>query len=325
MLSFNWPFMFLLLPIPLLIIGLIRPIQRTHFGALRVPFYRQIIASSDQQKPQLNTRYFELITTLLAWLLLITAAARPTFHGDPIELPNIGRDLMIAIDVSQSMEATDLTVKRQKVDRLTAVKYVLDDFISQRQYDRLGLILFGTQAFLQAPLTFDHNTIRTFMQESEIGIAGRATAIGDAIGLAVKRLQERPAASRVLILLTDGKNTSGNLDPLQAAELAEKIDLKIYTIGVGSNSPNRRRFTSLLSSSGADIDEATLTSIAENTGGQYFRAENTAELQKIYQTLDELERVESDQEVVRPIQSMLHWPLAGSLCLALLIFLKRSW
>lgn len=325
MLSFHWPFLFLLLPLPLAVIWLLKPIQKHDFAALRVPFYEQLVSGTELQQPQWNRRLIDVFATILAWVLLITAAARPTLYGNPVPLPNVGRDLMIAIDVSQSMEATDLTVRGKRVDRLSAVKYVLDDFISDRASDRLGLILFGTQAFLQAPLTFDHNTIRTFMRESEIGIAGRATAIGDAIGLAVKRLQDRPSASRVLILLTDGKNTSGNLDPLQAADLASKIDLKIYTIGVGASRSSGNSFASILRSSGSDLDEATLLAIAGQTGGQYFRAENTQELQTIYKTLDELERIESDQEIVRPVQSILHLPLAGSLFFALLVFLRRSW
>lgn len=179
----------------------------------------------------------------------------------------------------------------------------------------MGLILFGSNAYLQTPLTFDKKTLGILLNEAQIGIAGRQTAIGDAIGLALKRLKDRPAKSKVLVLLTDGANTAGEISPIQAAKLAAEKELRVYTIGVGademvtpgifgSNFGSRRINPSI------DLDEDTLRSIAEQTGGQYFRARNTEELRRIYDLLDQLEPTEADPEVFRPIQSLFFWPLS---------------
>jgi Ca-activated chloride channel family protein len=212
------------------------------------------------------------------------------------------------------------------VDRLTATKFVAGDFIERRAGDRIGLILFGENAYLQAPMTHDRETVRTLMYESAIGLAGKATAIGDAIGLAVKRLRERGAASKVLILLTDGANTAGAVQPLEAADLAAREGLKIYAIGVGADEMIIRDFFgSRKVNPSADLDEATLRGIAERTGGRYFRARDTEELEEIYALLDELEPVDQDIRRFRPRQSLYYWPLAFSVALTtLLLAWKQS-
>ena len=232
---------------------------------------------------------------------------------------------MLAVDISGSMEQTDMELNGRAVTRLLAVKKVLNDFLSRRGGDRVGLILFGSQAYLQAPLSFDLKTIETLLMESEIGLAGKSTAIGDAIGLGIKRLRKRPDDQRVLILLTDGANTAGAIEPLKAAELAQMEQLKIYTIGVGATEMTvRGLFGSRRINPSADLDESTLTAIAEQTGGRYFRARNTAELDEIYRLIDELEPVEQDGEFWRPQRSLLHWPLIGVLLCSLLLMLQRS-
>jgi Ca-activated chloride channel family protein len=263
----------------------------------------------------------------LLWLLLLLAAARPTWIGEAIELPNSGRDLMLAVDISGSMQVEDMQLGKNLVSRVEAVRRVGADFIDSRQGDRLGLILFGSNAYLQSPLSFDTATVKRFLQEAQIGFAGQETAIGDAIGLAVKRLKERPAQSRVLILLTDGQDTASSVRPLDAAQLASDLGIRIYTIGIGAE---RMTLPGLFGSSfgsrqvnpAADLDEATLQKIAQTTGAQYFRARDPAELAGIYQLLDQLEPVEQATVSYRPRQALGYVPLLLALLLSFALALR---
>jgi Ca-activated chloride channel family protein len=255
----------------------------------------------------------------LVWTLAVIAAARPQFVGDPVALPISGRDLLIAVDLSGSMEEQDFQLAGQWVDRLTATKAVADDFIGNRIGDRLGLILFGREAYLQTPLTFDRATVQTLLAESAIGLAGKETAIGDAIGLAIRTLDDAGVEEgrRVLILLTDGANTAGAVEPLKAAELAAQRKMVIYTIGIGADALTVRSLFGLRQiNPSADLDEKTLTAIATMTGGRYFRARDTAELAQIYTVLDELEPAESDEAGFRPVTELFYWPLGLALLLA---------
>jgi Ca-activated chloride channel family protein len=282
--------------------------------ALRVPWFRSVSDSgaSWMRQPLLA------VAAGLAWGLLTLAAARPQWVGEIETLPITGRDLLLAVDISGSMDTQDMMLAGRNVNRLAMVKKVAGDFIERRKGDRVGLVLFGSRAYLQTPLTFDTETTAILLAESEIGLAGRETAIGDAIGLAVKRLRQDAASERVLILLTDGANTSGEVEPLQATEFAAREGLRIYTVGVGADEMMVRDFfgTRLVNPS-ADLDEDTLRAIAERTGGTYFRARDAADLARIYQKLDELEPVESDQEAVRPVDELFYWPLAGALLVTL--------
>ena len=273
----------------------------------------QLIASS------LVTR----ILLVLAWILLVLATTRPQWVGEQLELPVSGRDLMLAVDLSGSMEVDDFEINGRNVDRLTATKFVARDFIERRKGDRLGLILFGRKAYLQTPLTFDRHTVNTLLMESAIGLAGRETAIGDAMGLAIKRLKDNQQDSRVLILLTDGANTAGEIEPIKAAELAQRYGLKIYTIGIGSDKLVRRGLFGRQFNPSRDLDEKTLTAIAEATGGQYFRARDTEELNEIYSRLDELEPVEVDSQTFRPVRALFMWPLAIALLIGGLLVIWR--
>jgi Ca-activated chloride channel family protein len=253
------------------------------------------------------------------WCLLVLAAARPQFVGDAIALPVSGRDLLMAVDLSGSMEEQDFQLGDQWVDRLTATKAVATQFIDNRVGDRLGLILFGREAYLQTPLTFDRATVRTLLEESAIGLAGKETAIGDAIGLAIRTLDDAgiEAGRRVLILLTDGANTAGAVDPLKAADLAAQRSVVIYTIGIGADALTVRSLFGLRQiNPSADLDEQALTQIADVTGGRYFRARDTQELAEIYTILDELEPAESDEAGFRPITELFFWPLSGAALLA---------
>ncbi|HRF55412.1 MAG TPA: VWA domain-containing protein, partial [Aquimonas sp.] len=217
------------------------------------------------------------------------------------------------------MAAEDMVIARRRVDRLTAVKVVLGDFLERRIGDRVGLLLFGQQAYLLTPLTFDRAHVRYQLETSVIGMAGRETAIGDAIGLAVKRLRERPESQRVLVLLTDGVNTAGTLEPLKAAELAASEGVRVYTVAIGSERGATQMFGLQLNTAGAEIDEPTLIAVAERTGGRFFRARDTAELAGIYAEVDRLEPVEYEGEPLRPRDELYVWPLAAALLLGLLL------
>jgi len=251
--------------------------------------------------------------------LLVLAVSRPQWIGEVESLPVTGRDLLLAVDISGSMDTQDMILNRKAVNRLKVVKKVAGEFIQRRHGDRVGLILFGSRAYLQTPLTFDTETTATLLDESEIGLAGRETAIGDAIGLAVKRLRDDTTSDRVLVLLTDGANTSGEVQPLQAAEFAARDGLTVYTVGVGADEMMVQDFFgSRVVNPSADLDEDTLRSIAEQTGGRYFRARDAEGLEKIYEILDELEPVESDVEIIRPVDELFYWPMSVAYVLALL-------
>lgn len=227
---------------------------------------------------------------------------------------------MLAVDVSGSMAAEDMRIGGRTADRLQAVKLVLGDFLERRAGDRLGLILFGQQAYQVTPLTFDRRSVANQLDTSAVGLAGRETAIGDAIGLAVKRLRERPAKQRVLILLTDGVNTTGALQPLQAAALARAHQVRVYTVAFGSDGQHSP-FGLMMPT--AEIDEATLKKIADETGGRFFRARDTAELAGIYAEMDTLEPVEQQGEQIRPRTDLFFYPAAAALVLILLGIMLR--
>jgi Ca-activated chloride channel family protein len=309
-----WPWALVLLPLPWLLRRWLRPAPDAGTQALRVPWFGLM---QDTNATWLKKPLLAAIATL-AWLLLMIAAARPQWVGEIVTLPVTGRDLLLAVDISGSMDTQDMFLAGESVNRLSVVKKVGGEFIQRRRGDRVGLVLFGSRAYLQTPLTFDTETTAILLAESEIGLAGRETAIGDAIGLAVKRLREDAASDRVLVLLTDGANTSGEVQPMQATEFAAREGLRIYTVGVGADEMMVRDFFgSRVVNPSADLDEDTLRAIAERTGGAYFRARDAQALADIYRRLDELEPVESDQEVIRPIDELFHWPLGAAFLLVL--------
>ena len=319
MIQFAWPWLALLLPLPLLVRTLLSPVDAARGAALRVPFLEELARA--RHETAIRRRRWPLWLAALTWLMIVLASTRPQWLGDAIALPVSGRDLMLAVDLSESMRQTDFELGGRQVNRLTATKAVADEFIARRTGDRIGLVLFGQQAYLQTPLTFDRETVRTLLLEAQLGLAGRATAIGDAIGLAVKRLRDRPESNRVLILLTDGANTAGEVEPLQAAELAKQEGLTVYTIGIGAEAMVVRglRGPRRIDPS-ADLDERTLTAIADMTGGRYFRARDTAELEQIYGLLDELEPIDQEPETFRPVAALYYWPLGAAVVLAGLLF-----
>ncbi|BBL76947.1 vWA domain-containing protein [Methylomagnum ishizawai] len=314
MIDFAWFWMLLALPLPWLVHRLLPPVEDAAGAALRTPFLDELDGLPNARR-NTGTPTARLWTAALAWTLLVVAAARPVWLGEPIEQAVSGRDLLLAVDLSGSMEMQDFILEGKPVDRLTATQAVAGQFIERRVGDRLGLILFGERAYLQAPLTFDRKTVETLLDEAAIGLAGDKTAIGDAIGLAVKRLRDNPAGQRVLILLSDGANTAGTVAPLQAADLAARAGLKIYTIGIGADEMVLRDpfFGNRRVNPSKDLDEPTMRGIAEKTGGRYFRARDMAEFEEIYRLLDQLEPVERDKRYYRPHTELYPWPLGAAL------------
>jgi Ca-activated chloride channel homolog len=312
MLSFAWWWIALVLPLPWLVrrYASAEPIERA--AALRVPSAREF---GDLGSGPLASRQVAGSLALLAliWCLAVVAAARPQWIGEPITVEVSGRDLLIAVDLSGSMEEQDFQLDGQWVDRLTAIKALASDFIARRAGDRIGLILFGREAYLQTPLTFDRATVTTLLNETAIGLAGRQTAIGDAIGLAIRTLEDAGIEDnrRVLVLLTDGANTAGSVEPLKAAELAAQRSMVIYPVGIGADAITVRTLFGLRQiNPSTDLDEETLLATAAMTGGQYFRARDAEEFEAIYATLDLLEPAQSDEAGYRPVTELYYWPLA---------------
>ena len=317
--ALQWWWMLLALPLPWVLRQSIARQQLDRGAALTVPAGSPLAGLLESGSAGRRRSWAPWVLWAV-WILAVVAAARPQHVGDALALPVSGRDLLLAVDLSGSMEEQDFVLQGQPVNRLYATKYVAEEFISERVGDRLGLILFGREAYLQTPLTFDRETVRTLLLESAIGLAGKETAIGDAIGLAIRTLEDAGVedSRRVLILLTDGANTAGEVDPLKAAELAAERSMVIYTIGVGADSLTvRTLFGERQINPSADLDETTLAAIAEMTGGRYFRARDTEELAQIYALLDELEPAESEAAGFRPVTELFYWPLAGALALAL--------
>ncbi|GMU44253.1 MAG: hypothetical protein AMXMBFR25_22390 [Lysobacterales bacterium] len=313
-----WPWLLLALPLPWLLAHLLPPAPSALDAALRVPFAAEVDSLAARVSNRRRVRI--LAWAWLAWALLCLAAARPQELGEPLQPPQRGRNLWLAVDLSGSMAAEDMRLGGRMVDRLTAAKAVLADFIERRRDDRLGLLVFGERAYALTPLTLDHEAVRSQLLDSAIGLAGQETAIGDAIALAVKRLRDAPPAAagetaeRVLILLTDGVNTAGAVDPQRALELARAEGLRVHTIGFGGS--GRSSFMGMSIQRPAQIDEATLKRIAEGTGGRYFRALDTAQLAGIYAEIDRIEPTAEPGEVLQPREERYAWPLAAALLLA---------
>lgn len=315
--GFAWPWLLLALPAPWLVRWLLPP-QRGEGAALRVPYGTRLDAIAGGAG-HVRGRGPGLMAWL-AWALLCIAAARPQQLGPPVQPPEAGRDLMLAVDLSGSMGDEDMALGGQPVDRLTAAKAVIADFLDRRAGDRVGLIVFGDRAFALTPLTRDLDSVRQQLDDTVVGLAGRATALGDAVGLAVKRLRAQPAGERVLVLLTDGVNTAGQLDPLKAARLARDAGVRIHTIAFGGEGDTLSVFGLPIRMPGGDdsVDEAGLQRIAALTGGKAFRARDTEQLAGIYAEIDRLEPVKQPGPQVRPRVERYPLPLGAALACGVL-------
>ena len=325
---FAWPWMLAALPLPLLARWLL-PRRRAGGAALRVPWGDRLQAVAVAEGRS-RARAGAGLLAWLAWSLLCVAAARPQALGPPVAPPQAGRDLMLAVDLSGSMGEGDMELGGRPVDRLTAAKAVLADFLERRVGDRVGLVVFGERAYALTPMTHDLASVRAQLDDSVVALAGRETAIGDAIGLSTKRLLAArrtevgavgDAQPQVLVLLTDGVNTAGVIDPRKAAEVARDAGVRIHAIGFGTEAGALSLFGfSLPAPGGASIDEETLEYVADATGGRYFRARDTQALAGIYAELDRIEPVERPGEPIRPRLERYPLPLGGALALALLAF-----
>ncbi len=315
-----WPWLLFALPLPLLAWWWLPAAPAAPVPSLRFPFFDAVRATLERGSGRRSFARLALAAT--AWLLLVIAAARPQHVGESVHLPVTGRSIMLAVDLSGSMQTPDMQSGREMVSRLAAVKTVAGDFIRRRAGDRLGLILFGDQAYVQAPLTFDRSTVQALLDEAQIGLAGQQTAIGDAIGLAIKRLREEPVGNRVLILLTDGASNSGTVDPLKAADLAAQEGVRIYTIGVGADEAAMPGPFGMMQQVPSDLDENALKAIAQKTVGRYYRASDVVSLADIYGLLDKVEPRSKDQQSWRPVEELYLWPLGAALLLSVLVALS---
>lgn len=328
--QFAWPWMLVALPLPWLAYWWLPPARNIEAPAVKLPNAQSRLHVVPGIDARLRVRGMPWFA-LLSWGLLCIAAARPQELGPVQAPPQSGRDLMLAVDLSGSMEEPDMELGGRRVNRLTAAKAVLADFLDRRASDRIGLIVFGQRAYAVSPLTLDRESVRRQLRDAMVGMAGRETAIGDAIGLAVKRLRTQPAEHRVLILLTDGENTAGVMTPRKAAELAQAEHVRIHTIAFGGDGGMMSVFGLQMPVPGMQdgIDEDTLRQVAEATGGQFFRARDTQSLAGIYAEIDRLEPIRREGTVVRPrVELYWKWLLAAAFVAFLsgaVSWLRRRW
>ena len=312
MLDFSWPWMLAAVVAPIVVARTVPRAPDCAGVPIRVPYFEDALAWP--AGVPVARRRIQLGIALIAWCALVVAAARPQWVGDPVSMPVHGRDLMLAIDLSASMSEPDMIGRAGTEARVDAVKRIARDFVDRRAGDRVGLIVFGTRAYLQAPFTLDLDTVSEMIDDMVLGLAGEQTAIGDAVGLAVKRLRARPADHRVLVLLTDGADTASRVDPLRAAQFAAMEGIVVHAIGVGTGEPETGG-PPAAPHDRATLDESTLQAITTATGGRYFRAHDAGGLEAIYRRIDALEPIGDEVEVFRPARDLFHWPLGLSVAL----------
>jgi Ca-activated chloride channel family protein len=324
MFSFAYPWLIVLLPLPWIVWRFwprkdAQPTYSAQSSALLHPALKYLTDAYASRVPALpRQNWLPFILLSLIWLFALLALMQPQWLKPHTEARTSGYDLMLAVDLSRSMLALDFTVDGQPVNRLQVVKGVVGRFIEQRQGDRIGLILFGDTAYMQAPLTLDGSAVRRMLDSSVPRMAGDGTAIGDAIALATKHLRERPPESRVLILLTDGENTRGNLPPEQSALLANEYSIRIYTVGVGSTGevpfPDEN---GRITMEKMELDENLLRKLAQSSGGAYFRATDAQALEEIYRRINELEKTEAESHTVWIPMPLFRVPLGIAMLLLL--------
>ena len=330
MIEFAYPKLFWLFLLPLFTFFVLPKIKSSYDGALSVPFIKDL-KNIKNKTSRFSTSYvsknfwlsLKFLYVFTIWSLLVVAIARPQLVGEPYRLKTENRDIMLVIDISTSMLQPDFSTSNRRIDRLSAVKHVVSEFIKKRTEDRVGLILFGTRAYLQSPLTFDKVAIINILQNTDAGMAGNSTSIGDALGLALKNIKDdKNKKNKVIVLLSDGESNDGALSMAEAIDLAEKEGIKIYTIGVGSDAGF---MGSIFGIRNNELDEESLKSLAEKTKGNYFRATDLSSLQQIYQRIDTLEPQNDEGNVVQEKNDLFYIPLAIALILSVfLLILPRS-
>ena len=308
MVQFAWGWLFILLPVPFAIWKWM-PKSESRHTSLRIPFFRQV---TNRALTDSATSRTALIVAMAAWISLVAAVARPLWIEESVKIPVTGRDLLVALDISGSMETADFSNSR--MTRFEAVQRIASEFIKRRIGDRVGLILFGSQPYLYAPLTFDVRTVADFLGDSRVGFAGKRTAIGDTIALAVKVLRERSAENRILILLTDGENSAGTLTPTKAMEIAVEYGVRIFVIGIGPDQSLKN----------ADPSKNVLPQIAETSGGVYFHAASSEKLEQIYQEIDEFEPIETDERTFTKAYELYPWFLGLAMLMFGLLVLRNA-
>lgn len=324
MFEFALPWALIVIPLPFFIWFLLPRASLQLSVALKVPFFNDMMSLVDNGKRAINKQgYF--LPLFISWCFLVFALAGPRWIGPPRQLAHEGYNIMLALDISPSMGINDMKFNGRRATRLSIVKRAAHQFVQDRHGDKVGLILFGEQAYLLTPLTYDRRNVLMRLDDTSVGLAGKSTSLGDALGLAIKRLQHVPTSGRVIILLTDGASNSGVVPPLKAAELARIDGIKVYTIGLHSEIDPQSFSGMFLNSNGsADLDEDTLKSIAKITGGAYFRASNLQSLQRIYHHIDKMTRVSQEQASIRPQHEYYPWFLAVGLGLFLYVLARQS-
>jgi Ca-activated chloride channel homolog len=328
--TFYWPWVLVILPLPLILRQFLalknRSLEQKNTQTiLHHPSINRLSQTYHAPKTAgSNSTFILLLLWSLVWLMSVLCLAQPVWLERHSKMSGQGYDLMLAVDVSRSMLALDFEIEGKSVNRMAVVKGVVGEFIKQRKGDRLGLILFGETAYMQAPLTLDTVVVEKLLKNAVPRMAGDGTAIGDAIGLSVKKLKQRPVESRILILLTDGENTAGSIQPVDAAKMAKKFQIRIYTIGVGSHGDKKGEVNfpdkqGNITRQKMKIDEVLLKKIASLTDGHYFRATDTQVLKSIYQKINELEKSEIETESVLVPVTLYRWPLGAVLLLLLVI------
>ena len=307
---------FFLLPLPFLVYWIL-PALRIRSASLRLPTYERALDYTGE-KPRKSAfvrrrSIFNWVVLMLVWALILAALSSPQLVGEPEMKVKTSRNFLIAADISFSMAERDWEIDGAKVRRWDAVKSLMHEFIQKREGDRMGLIFFGSSAYIQAPFTPDLGTVNQLLDEADVGMAGQMTHIGKAIAKSVELFDKDTIETKVMLLLTDGVDAGTEILPLDAANLAKEDSILIYTIGIGDPA-----------GVGVDLDEETLQEIAEMTGGQYFQAKDEVRLQEIYTEVDKLEPIEYEETENRPTTLLYYYPLSAALGLLLLLMFFES-
>lgn len=322
---FIWPLAFLFLLLPIVVYFILPPAKENlNLYALKVPFFKRIKAYCDTSTPK-NTSKTGRFFLILAWILFTLATARPVWYPDAQSSTIHARNIVLSLDVSESMSEQDFQLGTEPVTRLAAVKKVVTDFLSTRKQDNIGFVLFGNEAYTYAPLSFDKTTLKTLLDEIGIGIAGNMTALGDGLALAIQTALKVPAKSQIVILLSDGYANTGAVSVKQAIELAKRNNVKVYTIGIGSNQEMVQSFYGLQIPTPSTLDEKTLKEIAQQTNGSYFLATSTNDLKNIYNHIDALEKDKINTYTLKPRKELFFIPLfLGLICLLIALMKRRQ-